>query len=169
MQLIDSKPLCWTQVGRGVDGFDAGHHRDQGHDPHQEHHGQVGGGSCLSSPKVRLCDVEKEEYDHLDRMSKGSVVLALSPGESDNRLKQRRRKAASVAAAHLFPLCPPSPSLFNPPRNLHPPPTFGQCSRSLRQALCYDSGVNSVFCSLELQRFHRRGLLVLVNPIEGNP
>ena len=68
-------------------------------------------GSCLSSPRVRLCDVEKEEYDHLDRMSKGSVVLALSPGESDNRLKQRRRKAASVAAAHLFPLCPPSPSL----------------------------------------------------------
>ena len=108
MQLIDSKPLCWTQVGRGVDGFDAGHHRDQGYDPHQEHHGQVGGGSCLSSPKVRLCDVEKEEYDHLDRMSKGSVVLALSPGESDNRLKQRRRKAASVAAAHLFP---PLPSL----------------------------------------------------------
>ena len=112
LQLIDSKPLCWTQVGRGVDGFDAGHHRDQGHDPHQEHHGQVGGSSCLSSPKVRLCDVEKEEYDHLDwtieqrQCSPGSLA-----GWIRHETEARRRKAASVAAAHLFPLCPPSPSL----------------------------------------------------------
>ena len=49
-------------------------------------------GSCLFSPRVRLCDVEMKGYDHLDRTSKGSVLLALSPGESDIRLKQGGEK-----------------------------------------------------------------------------
>ena len=133
-------------------------------------------GSCLFSPRVRLCDVEMKGYDHLDRTNEqGQCSPGSLAGWIRHQTEARRRKAASVAAAHLFPPSALPPPLFNPSRNLHPPPAFGQCSSSLRQALCYNSGVNSVlcswffWCSWGLQRFHRRELLVLVNPIKGNP
>ena len=131
-------------------------------------------GSCLFSPRVRLCDVENEEYGHLDRTNEARAVFPWL-SRRVNPTSDWSKEAKSGFSSCCTPI-PPSalpPPLFNPSRNLHPPPAFGQCSSSLRQTLCYNSGVNSVlcswffWCSWELQKFHRRELLLLVNPIKG--